>query len=67
LAQGTTTPVAAALANMRIPYLVVSGYLHIGVLKAMQAAPFVGKPYFHEEVVDAVVPCLGERRPHSVQ
>lgn len=57
-----TVPLAEKLRRLNIPYVLVSAYPRDGIPKSMRNAPFVGKPYRHEDVVEAVVSTLRKRR-----
>jgi DNA-binding NarL/FixJ family response regulator len=55
---GTTATIATALNDMGVPYVVVSGYQHDWIPKLMQAAPYIAKPFAHEELINAVSKAL---------
>ena len=55
---GTTATVAITLNDMGVPYVVVSGYHHDWIPKLMQAAPYIGKPFGYDELINAVSKAL---------
>jgi len=54
-----TVPVANRLIELKVPYVVVTGFPRELLPVPLRAAPYVAKPYYSEELIEALAAVLG--------
>jgi CheY-like chemotaxis protein len=54
----TSGPFADALAERRVPFVMLTGYDNMGIPAAHRARPIVGKPYNPEALIEAIVSAI---------
>jgi two-component SAPR family response regulator len=61
LAGHTTTPVAERLMELQVPFVVTSGYPRHAIPAILSGAPYLAKPFFREELVEALAGAIASK------